>query len=70
MKEYIFKFAKIRKQKSISQIKLAKSLGVTQQHISAYERGERTPSIDIAKKIADALGVKVDDLIVPIEKKE
>lgn len=70
MKEYIFNFSKIRKNKGITQVELAHMLKVSQQHISAYERGERTPGVDVAARIADALGVTVDELIVIKDAKE
>lgn len=38
-------------------------LGVTEMTISNYERGEREPSIDNLKKMADIFGVTVDELI-------
>lgn len=70
MKEYIFNFSKIRKNKGITQAELADMLNVSQQHISAYERGERTPGVDVAARIADALDVTVDELIFIKETKE
>ena len=47
----------------MTQAELAIMLGVTVMTISNYERGEREPSIDNLKKIADILGVTVDELI-------
>ena len=35
---------------------VAKMAGITQQMYSHIERGERTPSVDVAKKIAAVLG--------------
>lgn len=70
MKEYIFNFSKIRKNKGITQAELADMLNVSQQHISAYERGVRTPGVDVAARIADALDVTVDELVFIKETKE
>ena len=42
-----------RKMKNISQVELAKSLGVSQAMIAQYESGKRTPKIETIKKIAD-----------------
>ena len=38
-------------------------VGTSGDIIGKYERGENTPSIDVAAKIADALGVTLDYLI-------
>lgn len=39
-----------------SQRLIAKNAGITQQMYSKIERGERTPSVDVAKKVAVVLG--------------
>jgi putative transcriptional regulator len=46
----------------LRQIDLARIVGVFQSEISEIECGKRKPSIYIAKKIAKALGVSLDDL--------
>ena len=52
-----------RKQKKIRQTDLGKLINTSGDIIGKYERGENTPSIDVAVKIADALGVTVDYLV-------
>jgi transcriptional regulator with XRE-family HTH domain len=52
-----------RKQKKIRQADLGKLVGTSGDIIGKYERGENTPSIDVATKIADALGVTLDYLV-------
>jgi len=52
-----------RKQKKIRQTDLGKMVGTSGDIIGKYERGENTPSIEVAAKIADALGVTLDYLI-------
>jgi len=52
-----------RKQKKIRQADLGKMAGTSGDIIGKYERGENTPSIEVAAKIADALGVTLDYLI-------
>jgi len=52
-----------RKQKKIRQADLGKLIGTSGDIIGKYERGENTPSIDVAAKIADALGVTLDYLV-------
>jgi transcriptional regulator with XRE-family HTH domain len=53
---------KARKERKISQDELAKRLGVHAPIIGRYERGEVNPSIEVATKIADTLGVSLDYL--------
>jgi len=52
-----------RKQKKIKQADLGKMVGTSGDIIGKYERGENTPSIDVATKIANALGVTLDYLV-------
>lgn len=54
--------AGLRDKKSMSQTDLATGSGVSRVMIGKYERGEAVPSIDAAKKIADALEVSLDYL--------
>lgn len=42
---------------------LAEKVGISHRTMSAIETGERNPSIQTLKKIAEALDCKVDDLI-------
>jgi transcriptional regulator with XRE-family HTH domain len=53
----------LRKQKDMSQTDLAKAAGVSREIIGRYERGEAMPSIEVAKKIADAFAVSLDYLV-------
>jgi putative transcriptional regulator len=54
----------VRKQKGLRQIDLAKMVGVFQSKISEIECGKRKPSIYLARKIAKALEVNLDDLFL------
>lgn len=56
------KITELRKQKNLSQTDFAKTVGVSREMIGRYERGEVMPSIEVAKKIADALDVSLDYL--------
>lgn len=49
--------------KKMSRKELAEKVGVSQQLISCYVSGERSPSTTTLVKIANALGVTVDSLI-------
>ncbi len=53
----------IRKEKGITQEQLAKKTGLRQTHISRIERGVYMPRIDIAERIANALGCRIGDII-------
>jgi transcriptional regulator with XRE-family HTH domain len=46
----------LRRRKGITQVELAKALGVTQRGISYYENETGNPSMDVIEKIAKALG--------------
>jgi transcriptional regulator with XRE-family HTH domain len=52
--------AELRKLKDLSQPELGKLVGTAGAVIGRYERGEVTPSIDVAKKIAEALDASLD----------
>jgi transcriptional regulator with XRE-family HTH domain len=56
------KITALRKAKKLSQADLAKEAGVSREIVGRYERNEVSPSVDVAKKIADALEVSLDYL--------
>ena len=53
----------VRKNRKISQDKLAKAIGVHSPVIGRYERDEVKPSIEVAVKLAKALQVSLDFLV-------
>lgn len=54
----------LRKKKGYSQETLASKAGITYSTLIKIESGANdNPTIKTSKKIADALGVKIDDLI-------
>ena len=57
------KVAFCRKEKKMSQAELGKLSGINGDIIGKYERDEMKPSIDTAKKLADALSVSLDYLV-------
>lgn len=57
------RLAQVRKKKKISQDELAKAIGVHAPVIGRYERNEVKPSIEVATKMAEALGVSLDYLV-------
>jgi len=57
------KLKECREAKGISQSELAKSLKTNHSIIGKYERDEVAPSIDVVKKLADALDTTVGYLL-------
>lgn len=53
----------LRNKKAWSRTDLAKTTNVSSVMIGKYERGEAVPSIEVAKKIADAFEVSLDYLV-------
>ncbi|KIF67735.1 transcriptional regulator [Streptomyces sp. AcH 505] len=53
----------IRRERGVSQRRLATCLGVHNTAISAYENGRRRPDVNTLATIADALGVRMDDFV-------
>lgn len=57
------KITELRKAQNWSQADLADKIQVSRVIVGKYERNEAAPSIDIAKKIADAFGISLDYLV-------
>ncbi len=57
------KITQLRKQKNWSQTELAKQINASREAIGKYERNEALPSVETAKKIANAFGVTLDFLV-------
>lgn len=57
------KITELRKRKGWSQAELSKRIQVSREIIGRYERDDATPSIEIAKRIADAFSVSLDYLV-------
>jgi putative transcriptional regulator len=60
--EFKNRIREIRRRRGLRQVDLARMLGVFQSEISEIECGKRMPSVYLAKRIAKALKVSVDDL--------
>jgi transcriptional regulator with XRE-family HTH domain len=54
----------LRKQKGLSQEELAFQAGINRNYVGQIEREEKSPTIDIIEKLAVALEVKPQILIV------
>ena len=54
---------KIREEKKLSQADLAKKAGLQPAAISHFETGQRKPSFDNLKRLANALNISIDYLL-------
>lgn len=57
------KILRLRKNKRWSQKELAAMIGTSGPVLGRYERDEITPSVEVAKKLAEAFGVTLDFLV-------
>ena len=57
------RFLELRKNNNLSQKELAEKLGFSQASIGYWEKGQRTPSIEAAQKIADYFNVSIAYLL-------
>lgn len=55
--------ASARRKKGLTQVELAQRLQTTSRTISYYERESKNPSLEMVKKIADALAVRPECLL-------
>ena len=66
--------AALRKEKGMTQLELAQQLGVTDKAVSKWERDLSCPDVNALPKLAEILGVTVDELmqtkIKPTEKEK
>ena len=53
-----------RKRQSLSLYKLSSISGISVSHLARIERGERSPSIQTMQKMAEPLGLDLNELLV------
>jgi transcriptional regulator with XRE-family HTH domain len=58
-------FARIRREKGLTQEQVEEKSGFSQQYLSDLERGRRNPTIITLYELAQALGVSHMDLVMP-----
>ena len=58
-------FARLRREKGLTQEQVEERSGISQQYLSGLERGKRNPSIVTLFEIAQALGVSHVELVAP-----
>jgi len=63
MNEFATRLKRLRQEKGLSQSELGDLAKVHYTHISKYERGESSPSMETLILLADCLGVSLDYLV-------
>jgi len=58
------RLAELRKDAGLSQYELARYPGVPQANIAFWEQSEKPPRSEVLPKMAEALGVNVEDLLI------
>ena len=53
----------MRKRKNLTQLELAKKIGVTDRAISHWENGRRMPDLSLIKSLCNELDITVNDLL-------
>ena len=56
-------FAELRKEKRLTQVELAKKLGLAQATIAMWETGGAVPTIATAKRVAAVLGCELCEVV-------
>ena len=57
------KLAKLRKERGLTQQKMAQLIGVGIAQMRRYEKGKSSPTLEVIKKTARSLGISADELI-------
>jgi len=55
----------LRTERELSQEALGKLLGVSRQSVNAIERGKYDPSLPLAFKLSEVLGVPIEKIFFP-----
>ena len=59
-KNIYYSFTEARKARNISQVELSKKTGIIQADISRIENGKANPTLDVLKRLAEALEMKIN----------
>lgn len=57
------KLRELRKARRLTLAEVANAIGIKQQVLSYYERGDREPRVETLKKLAKFYGVSIDYLV-------
>ncbi|WP_244906054.1 helix-turn-helix domain-containing protein [Celeribacter ethanolicus] len=58
-------FARLRREKGLTQEQVEERSGLSQQYLSGLERGKRNPTVITLYELAQALGVSHIELVQP-----
>lgn len=61
------KLRQLRQEKNLTQPELAETLGIEQSYLSKLENGKSLPSGDVLKRILDAFGLSLEQLIEELD---
>lgn len=53
----------IRKQRKLSQLKVAMDLNISREALSHYENGKRSPDVQMLRDMSNYFGVSIDFLV-------
>jgi putative transcriptional regulator len=56
----------LRNSRNLKQKDIAKAVGITTSYYGMIEQGVRTPTLEVAKKIADFFGKSVEEIFLKI----
>lgn len=57
------RLARLRKEQHITQVQLAETLGISQQHMASFEKGIRKIPASMLPKLSQILAVPLEDLL-------
>jgi transcriptional regulator with XRE-family HTH domain len=60
----------LRLSRQLSQAELAAIIGVHRTYLSGIERGTRNPTLHVLRRIADALRIRISELLAAAERLE
>ncbi|WP_284273118.1 helix-turn-helix domain-containing protein [Mesorhizobium huakuii] len=60
-------FARLRREKGLTQEQVEARSGYSQQYLSSLERGRRNPTVITLFELSQALGVSHVELVKPVE---
>lgn len=63
----VYQIIRLRIERGLTQAQLAELVGTKQPSIARLERGQSQPRIDFLRKIAEALGAKLEITLVPAD---
>lgn len=50
----------LRRRRNLTQVELAERAGISRGHLAAIETGKRMPSLSVAARICEVLGIAMD----------